>query len=144
MQRRGDPHGGRAQYRRIAADLRDAIRTGELSPGQLLPPEPALAERFDASVDVIRSALAVLRGEGLVVTRHGKGSRVREAREVSVVEVPPGARVTARMPTPEERDELALPEGVPLLEVERDGRVEVFPADRFAVVTVPGSGAAGS
>lgn len=138
MQRRPDPPRGRAQYRRVAADLRDAITSGDLSPGQLLPPEPTLAERYDTSVDVIRKALGVLRGEGLVVTRQGKGSRVREPREVSAVEVPPGARITARMPTLEEREEWGLPEGVPLLEVARDGRVEVLPADRFAVDTVDG------
>lgn len=102
----------------------------------MLPPEPNLADRFDASVDVVRQALAVLRAEGLIVTRHGKGSRVREPREVSVVDVPPGARVSARMPSPEERERFGLPEGTPLLVVERDGRVEVLPADRFAVETV--------
>jgi DNA-binding GntR family transcriptional regulator len=136
VQRRPDPSSGWAQYRRIAADLRDAVLAGELQPGQLLPPEPALADRYDTSVDVIRSALAVLRQEGLIVTQQGRGSKVREAVEVTAVRVPPGARISARMPTLEERDELGLPEGVPLLVVEHGGRVEVLPADRFAVDTI--------
>jgi len=47
--------------------------------------------------------------------------------EVAVVQVPPGARITARMPTPEEREEFGLPtEDVPVL-------VVVLPADRFTV-----------
>lgn len=45
---------------------------------------------------------------------------------VAVVKIPPGARITSRMPTPEEREALDLGEGVPVL-------VVVLPGDRFTV-----------
>jgi DNA-binding transcriptional regulator YhcF (GntR family) len=140
--RRCDPSDRTPLYRQVADGLRDAIASGELRPGQLLPPEPRLASDAGVSVDVVRQALTVLRGEGLIVTSQGKGSRVREVPERVVVTVPPGATITARMPTPAERDRLGeaegrvLPEGVPVLVVEHDGAVELFPGDRFAVETV--------
>jgi DNA-binding transcriptional MocR family regulator len=138
--RRSDPSDRTPLYRQVADNIRDAIAAGELRPGQLLPPEPRLADEAGVSVDVVRQALTSLRAEGLIVTEHGRGSRVRRVPERVVVTVPPGARITARMPTPAERDELgaerAVPEGVPVLVVERDGDVRLFPADRFVVATV--------
>lgn len=137
--RRPDPTDRTPLYRQVADNIRDAIVAGELRPGQLLPPEPRLADEAGVSVDVVRQALAALRGEGLIVTEHGRGSRVRRAPERAVVKVPPGARVSARMPTPAEREDLGgvgeVPEGVPVLVVERDGNTRLFPADRFVVET---------
>jgi GntR family transcriptional regulator len=125
----------RPVFRQIADMLRHAINGGQLQPGELLPSEAHLCEEFGAGRNSVRNALAVLRGEGLVVSEAGRGTRVREERDAAVVSVPPGVRITSRMPTPEERRRLAIAEGVPVLVVEREGETEVLPADRFAIET---------
>lgn len=140
--RRLDPSSGPPLYRQVADELRDAIETGTLRPGQLLPTEANLADGFGVSVDVVRAGLGVLRGEGLIVTERGKGSRVREVPEGIVLRIPPGVTIKCRMPTPQERaalgeaEQRVIPEGVPVFEVERDGRVELFAGDRFTLETV--------
>lgn len=65
------------QYRRIAADLRTLIETGELRPGDALPSEAALVERYGVARGTARHALAELEGAGLVESIHGKGRFVR-------------------------------------------------------------------
>ncbi|GGX10839.1 GntR family transcriptional regulator [Streptomyces noursei] len=66
-----------AAYERIADDLRTAIRAGHLRPGDRLPAETKLAERFGRSVPTVREALRALRDEGLIEKRHGIGTFVR-------------------------------------------------------------------
>lgn len=61
----------------IADDLRDRIATGRLKPGERLPSEAHLAAHYRVSTPTLRSALAVLQGEGLVEKAHGKGNFVR-------------------------------------------------------------------
>ncbi|MEU4049357.1 GntR family transcriptional regulator [Streptomyces olivaceus] len=61
----------------VADDLRRKIKTGRLGPGDRLPSESALAGRYKVSTTTLRSALAVLQGEGLVEKIHGKGNFVR-------------------------------------------------------------------
>lgn len=135
MRRRGRSD-GRPLYRLVADDIRVAIEGGTLGPGQLLPPERALADRYDVSLVAVRAGLSLLRREGLIVTERGKGSRVREALEATVVRVPPGARITARMPTEDERQRLGIAEGTPVLEVSSAGGRRLLPGDQYAVVTV--------
>jgi DNA-binding GntR family transcriptional regulator len=118
-------------YLQVAAGLRAQIADGTLAPGEELRSEPDLAHDFGVGKATVRRALQVLRGEGLIVTRRGYRSRVREQPEPTLIELPPGVRVTARMPTPEERERFGLPAGVPVLVVAG----EVFPADRYAVIT---------
>lgn len=120
---------GIARYYQVAADLRERIRSGKLAPGARLPYEPQLMHEYDAGRATVRRALALLRSEGLIVTRHGYGSYVREQRAMEPVEVSAGV-VTARMPTLEERQRLALGDGVPVLVVSQTGSEDrVFPAD---------------
>ncbi|MDT0468740.1 GntR family transcriptional regulator [Streptomyces gibsoniae] len=61
----------------IADDLRHQITTGRIKPGERLPSEAGLADRYKVSTVTLRSALAVLQGEGLVEKIHGKGNFVR-------------------------------------------------------------------
>ena len=49
------------------------IRLGLLLDGERLPAEPQLAEQFGIATVTLREALAVLRDQGLVVTRRGRG-----------------------------------------------------------------------
>ncbi|MFB7274584.1 GntR family transcriptional regulator [Streptomyces sp. NPDC056244] len=67
-------------YERIADDLRQSIRAGELKPGDRLPPETRLAEEYRRSVPTIRDALRLLQDEGLIEKQHGRGNFVRKPR----------------------------------------------------------------
>lgn len=57
----------------VARQLRDAILTGEYLPGERLPIERELSERFEVSRSVIRQALLLLDQQGLVRVRSGVG-----------------------------------------------------------------------
>ncbi len=119
-------------YRRLAAQLREQIRTGRYQPGQLLPSETALHQEHGVSRLTARAAINVLRAEGLAELQFGRGVVVREPVEVEEFTPPAGALVSARMPTDDERTEFGLPEGVPLFSITMpDGSVEVLPADRW-------------
>lgn len=60
----------------IAAALRDDMTEGRYSPGDKLPTEAALAERFGVNRHTVRHALARLVEDGLVRTRRGSGAFV--------------------------------------------------------------------
>ncbi|MDT3395230.1 GntR family transcriptional regulator [Streptomyces sp. B1866] len=67
-------------YERIADDIRRAIRAGELKPGDRLPSEERLAEKYGRSMPTLREALRTLRDEGLIEKQHGRGNFVRRPR----------------------------------------------------------------
>lgn len=77
-----DPHSDRAAYRQIADELRQRIHSGRLTPGSKLPTETELMDEFAVSRVVARLAVGVLRTEGLIYSRQGKGTFVREHRPV--------------------------------------------------------------
>lgn len=66
-----------APFRQIAAQLREAIRRADLSPGDQLPSESQLIEHFGVARMTVRQAISELRAEGLVVAEHGRGVFVR-------------------------------------------------------------------
>ncbi|MFD5326098.1 GntR family transcriptional regulator [Streptomyces sp. NPDC127092] len=70
----------RPPYRRMADVLRDEIERGVLKPGQQLPSHRELQERFEVANMTARSALRVLRDEGLIHTVQGRGSFVLSPR----------------------------------------------------------------
>lgn len=57
----------------VAQRLREAIQLGILLDGERLPPEAKLAEQLGVSTVTLREALAVLREQGLVTTKRGRG-----------------------------------------------------------------------
>lgn len=57
--------------------IRKQIEEGALKTGDKLPTEPRLIEQFGVSRTVIREAVASLRADGLVDSRHGVGVFVR-------------------------------------------------------------------
>ncbi len=67
-----------AKYRQIADNLRGQISSGALRPGDQLPTEPQLATAYDASRSTIRLAIGMLTTNGLVETRQGMGTFVRQ------------------------------------------------------------------
>ncbi|MGH3771687.1 MAG: GntR family transcriptional regulator [Pseudonocardiaceae bacterium] len=69
-----------APFRRIAADLREAIRRGEYAPGHQLPSASALVERYGVARQTVQNAIDLLRAEGLVFGRQGAGWFVSEPK----------------------------------------------------------------
>ncbi len=72
-----DPADPRPAFRQIADQLRDRILGGELRPGELLPSETGLLKEFGASRSTVRHSIEVLKNEGLIETRQGRGAFVR-------------------------------------------------------------------
>lgn len=64
------------KYRRVADQLAERIRAGEMVHRDRLPGELDLAEEFSVSRGTIRQALAALQHEGLIQTSLGSGSFV--------------------------------------------------------------------
>nr|WP_300310464.1 FadR/GntR family transcriptional regulator [Halomonas sp.] len=67
--------------RRIRPDIADALAesifNGDYSPGDFLPREVDLCERFEVSRSTVRSALQTLVATGLITRISGQGSRVQ-------------------------------------------------------------------
>ena len=61
---------------RLVEQLTDDIDSGRLSPGQRLPTETQLIDRFQVSRTVVREAVARLRASGLVESQQGRGTFV--------------------------------------------------------------------
>jgi len=73
-----DPTADRPLSFQLADVLRREIRDGTRPPGSQLPTEAEFHERYEVSRTTVRAALQQLVNEGLVVTRKGYGSYVRE------------------------------------------------------------------
>jgi DNA-binding transcriptional MocR family regulator len=68
----------RPPYQHAADELRREIKAGRYKPGEQLPSYRELQERFGVANMTARSALNVLRDEGLIYTIHGRGSFVAD------------------------------------------------------------------
>jgi len=69
------PQGGPI-YLRLKRWLEDAVRSGQIKPGDALPSERDLALRVDVSRVTVRKAVQHLVREGLLIQRHGSGTFV--------------------------------------------------------------------
>lgn len=69
---------------RIADSLRSAILQGEVEPGQRLPSERSLAEKFNVTRTTLREALKKLEQLKLVGMRQGQGITVRDFKTASM------------------------------------------------------------
>ena len=58
-------------YQQLANDLAKRIISGELKPGQRLPIETELGEKYDVSRSTVREALRVMSAQNLVTTQRG-------------------------------------------------------------------------
>ncbi|MFJ9867057.1 aminotransferase class I/II-fold pyridoxal phosphate-dependent enzyme [Streptomyces sp. NPDC101165] len=84
----------------IAASVERAVGTGELEPGQPLPPMRELATRLGVNPNTVAAAYRTLRERGVIETAGRRGSRVRQkpattGREQIRVAVPEGVRDVA-------------------------------------------------
>jgi DNA-binding GntR family transcriptional regulator len=70
-----EPLGEDFAYVQVVTDLKRRIASGELS-GKL-PSERSLAEEYECAYTTVRRAMEVLRDEGTVITRQGRGTFVR-------------------------------------------------------------------
>lgn len=70
---------GKHQYQHIADSLRKEINGEVWKAGGRLPTREQLRDRFSVSGDTVNEALKLLREEGLIVTKRGSGTFVREA-----------------------------------------------------------------
>lgn len=121
-------------FRQLADLLRDRIRSGDIAPGASLPSELRLAQEHGLSRTSVRQAIAILRSEGLVIVEPPRGTFVKAIEPTETVTLRKGDTASARMPTPVERRELEIGEGVPVLVVFRaDGSRELYAADRVRV-----------
>ncbi len=73
-------HGPLPLWFQIADRLRSAIARGEFQPGEALPSEARLNERFGVSRTTARASLDRLEQDGLISRRSGKGSIVLSPR----------------------------------------------------------------
>src|SRR5207249_2428815 len=58
-------------YHAIVDQIRELLAEGRVKPGDRLPPERELAERFKASRNSVRDAIRVLEQRGLIESRQG-------------------------------------------------------------------------
>jgi GntR family transcriptional regulator len=75
-------------YEQVAGEIRRAIAEGEATPGGRLPPAKDLAAVLGVNTNTVLRALRVLRDEGLLEFRRGRG--------VSVAGTPERGAVIAR------------------------------------------------
>lgn len=75
-------------YEQVAGEIRRAIADGEAKPGERLPPAKDLAAVLGVNTNTVLRALRVLRDEGLLEFRRGRG--------VSVAGTPERGAVIAR------------------------------------------------
>jgi GntR family transcriptional regulator len=148
--------GGRPFYMQIADALRDEIIGGRVGPGDQLPSERELQQRFRVSQKTVRGAFDQLRAEGLVVSYQGRGVFVREqtvprrlSTDIAVFEgwytmlarqglKPAGGTTVTRGPCPPQAAEgLEVEPGTEVVIRERDMGIEGEPPVMVATSYFP-------
>jgi len=79
---RSDPT---ALHEQVAAEIRRAIAEGEAGPGERLPPARDLAAVLGVNANTVFRALRLLRDEGLLEFRRGRGVTVAGTPERGAV-----------------------------------------------------------
>ncbi|QDP40847.1 FadR/GntR family transcriptional regulator [Radiobacillus deserti] len=74
-------------YEEVLSEIRNYITNHQLSPGDKLPSERELAEQLDAGRSSVREALRALELLGLIETRRGEGTFLRQYRTHRTVEL---------------------------------------------------------
>jgi GntR family transcriptional regulator len=133
---------GVPNHLRVEQFLRDRIRAGLLKPGDAIPPECQLAQKFHLSRMTVRQALGRLAYEGAIIRQRRRGSFVAEPRlqhtsifpsfeeEMRARGVQPGIRLLHRRKEPatgKVAECLSVPEGIPVVVLERLRLVEGQP-----------------
>jgi GntR family transcriptional regulator len=74
-----------AVFEQVAAEIRRAILDGEARPGERLPPAKDLAAELGVNANTVLRALRLLRDEGLLEFRRGRGVSVAGTPERTAV-----------------------------------------------------------
>jgi GntR family transcriptional regulator len=74
-----------AVFEQVAAEIRRAILDGEAKPGERLPPAKDLAAELGVNTNTVLRSLRLLRDEGLLEFRRGRGVTVAGTPERAVV-----------------------------------------------------------
>ena len=72
-------------YEQVAAEIRRAIAEGEAKPGERLPPAKDLAAILEVNTNTVLRSLRLLRDEGLLEFRRGRGISVAGTPERGAV-----------------------------------------------------------
>ena len=72
-------------YEQVAGEIRRAIAEGEAKPGERLPPARDLAAILGVNTNTVLRSLRVLRDEGLLEFRRGRGISVAGTPEQGAV-----------------------------------------------------------
>jgi GntR family transcriptional regulator len=72
-------------YEQVAGEIRRAIADGEAKPGERLPPAKDLAAVLGVNTNTVLRALRLLRDEGLLEFRRGRGISVSGTPERGAV-----------------------------------------------------------
>lgn len=70
----------------LVRELLDEVAIGEVSPGEMLPREVDLVERFHVSRGVIRECLRALEERDVVAVKHGRGATVVPSEQWNVLD----------------------------------------------------------
>ena len=149
--------------RPLPQQLRDRIlaliHNEGMLPGDQLPAEPALCERFQVGRSTVREAIKILERDGLIEVQHGRGSFVSAVASLgserpitsfeSVTDMMTGLGyhvenrvlgVRERRATDAERVELALPKNALVVDLERlrlhDGELFIYSRNAFPKETL--------
>ena len=80
-----DKHDPTDLYEQVAGEIRRAIADGEAKPGERLPPAKDLAAVLDVNTNTVLRSLRLLRDEGLLEFRRGRGISVAGTPERGAV-----------------------------------------------------------
>lgn len=69
---------GKTKYEQLCARLVGDVANGRLKPGDVLPPEPVMADQMNLARSTVRQALAQMERNGLVRRVRGKGTYIHE------------------------------------------------------------------
>lgn len=75
--------GGATKRSAVRVALVSAITGGDISPGERLPPETALAKLLDVSLGTVQAALGQVNDLGMIERRRGDGTRVLDAKTIT-------------------------------------------------------------
>lgn len=78
-------HGFTPAYVQIADQIRAAIHSGELAPGEPLPSQDTMATSTGVARMTVNQALTILKGEGLLLSQRGKPTTVMPTGSVPVL-----------------------------------------------------------
>jgi GntR family transcriptional regulator len=76
---------GTAVFEQVAGEIRRAILDGEARPGERLPPAKDLGAELGVNANTVLRALRLLRDEGLLEFRRGRGVTVAGTPERAAV-----------------------------------------------------------